>query len=174
MTYTGVYCVKGVKTFDGHEGRGYNANLYRDNKKVASVINEGNGGCPFIYWVRPKDKVEVEVEWAGEKRMMNLCRDEAAMQEHCKSLPPEPSGFGTDLEITPDFFIDLLIEEYEENRELRRWCKNSVVYRLRGKEKGTWGIEELGRRKWQPALAVVLALEFLEQLEEVANLRFAG
>lgn len=36
--------LKGVKTFMGMEGYGLNANLYLNGKKVAFVLDEGNGG----------------------------------------------------------------------------------------------------------------------------------
>ena len=42
--------VKGVKTFTGREGYGINANLYYENKKVAFLLDSGNGGMLDIDW----------------------------------------------------------------------------------------------------------------------------
>ena len=44
------YSVKGVKTFQGMEGRGYNATLYRDNKAVALIIDDASGGGCRYEW----------------------------------------------------------------------------------------------------------------------------
>ena len=46
--------VKGVKTFEGMEGYGINANLYFEGKKVAFILDEGNGGCLDVRWDRDK------------------------------------------------------------------------------------------------------------------------
>ena len=42
--------VKGVKTFVGREGYGVNANLYYEGKKVAFLLDSGNGGCLDVDW----------------------------------------------------------------------------------------------------------------------------
>lgn len=34
-----MYTVKKIKTFRGHEGEGFNAELYRDGKKISRKIN---------------------------------------------------------------------------------------------------------------------------------------
>ena len=43
--------VKGVKTFIGREGYGVNANLYYKGKKVAFILDSGNGGCLDVDWI---------------------------------------------------------------------------------------------------------------------------
>lgn len=55
-----VYTVKNVKNIPGRRGIGYNANLYKDNKKIASIYDEGFGGQPIIDWVEFKFKKEME------------------------------------------------------------------------------------------------------------------
>ena len=39
------YSIKSLKTLEGREGLIINANLYFKNKKIASVLDSGNGGC---------------------------------------------------------------------------------------------------------------------------------
>ena len=39
------YTIKGVKTFRGREGQGFNATLCRDGKPVAHVDDAACGGC---------------------------------------------------------------------------------------------------------------------------------
>ena len=45
------FTLKGLKTFMGMDCPGINANLYYNNKKVAQLIDDGNGGCLNINWV---------------------------------------------------------------------------------------------------------------------------
>lgn len=49
--------LKAVKTFIGSDGYGLNANLYYKGKKVAFVLDEGNGGELMVYFA-DKDKQE--------------------------------------------------------------------------------------------------------------------
>lgn len=49
--------LKAVKTFIGSDGYGLNANLYYKDKKVAFVLDEGNGGELMVYFA-DKDKQE--------------------------------------------------------------------------------------------------------------------
>ena len=44
------YEIKGLKTFMGMEGYGVNASLYYKGKKMAFIIDGGNGGCLDIDW----------------------------------------------------------------------------------------------------------------------------
>ena len=54
-----MYSVKGFKEHRGTEGYGYNATLYRDGKKIAFVIDEGNGGEVIFEW---NDRLAPRVE----------------------------------------------------------------------------------------------------------------
>lgn len=51
--------LKSVKTFQGMDGIGLNANLYYKNKKVAFVLDEGHGGELNIQFFEPDKKEEV-------------------------------------------------------------------------------------------------------------------
>ena len=45
-----MYSVKGVKNFIGEDGRGFNASLYRDGKKIALVSDMADGGPIRFDW----------------------------------------------------------------------------------------------------------------------------
>ncbi len=45
------YAVAKIKTFRGMEGSGLNADLLRDGKKVAEILDEGSGGPVSYDWV---------------------------------------------------------------------------------------------------------------------------
>ena len=40
-----MYSVAKVKSFRGTDGYGFNADLMKDGRKIAFVIDEGCGGC---------------------------------------------------------------------------------------------------------------------------------
>lgn len=42
-----MFTVKNVKSFQGRQGIGYIADLYKDNKKVATVEDYADGGYPY-------------------------------------------------------------------------------------------------------------------------------
>ena len=44
------YVIRNLVTFEGHEGFGVNADVHLKRKKVATVIDEGNGGEPYFYY----------------------------------------------------------------------------------------------------------------------------
>ena len=48
------YEIKGLKTFMGMEGYGVNASLYYKGKKIAFIIDDGNGGCLNIDYLDAK------------------------------------------------------------------------------------------------------------------------
>ena len=55
------YTVKGVKSFRGMEGYGFNATLYNGSKRIAFVIDEGRGGgLLFRYFDMANGKVAEE------------------------------------------------------------------------------------------------------------------
>lgn len=58
------YTVKGVKSFRGNEGYGFNATLYKDGKAIAFVYDDANGGCYMYEW---KDK-------AAEQPLLELAK----------------------------------------------------------------------------------------------------
>ncbi|MDF2879963.1 MAG: hypothetical protein K0R54_520 [Clostridiaceae bacterium] len=50
--------LKGFKEFEGHDGYGFNANLYYNGKKVAHCHDDACGGCLDIIWFIDADKRE--------------------------------------------------------------------------------------------------------------------
>lgn len=44
------YVIRNLVTFEGHEGCGVNADVHLKRTKVATVIDEGNGGEPYFYY----------------------------------------------------------------------------------------------------------------------------
>jgi hypothetical protein len=112
-----VYEVKGVKSFIGLEGYGFNATLYKDGKKVAFVIDDANGGCYNFQF----DSAELEKEFFA----------------YVKTLPALEFQ-GTTLDMDGDLYVGGLVEQYETQKKLRSWCKKKTVFTLKGDAEGEY------------------------------------
>ena len=107
----GEYSVRGIKSFRGTDGIGYNASLYRGGKKIAFVIEEGNGGEADFHWF---DKAE-----------------EPILRAFVDALPPVKSEFdGRDLKMDYGWFVTELVDEVENEQKQRRACKTHVLWRV--------------------------------------------
>lgn len=116
------YSVTGIKSFRGREGYGFNANLHRDGRKVAFVMDEADGG-------------ELRYEWAG-KDAATRAADQQALADYCATLQPV-EFHGHSLTMNPDLFLSTLVEDAENakriERSLRIALKKHVLFVLDGK-----------------------------------------
>jgi hypothetical protein len=55
-TTIGGFSVRGIQSFEGGEGVGTNATLLKDGVPVATIHDEGNGGCWSLRPIIPKGK----------------------------------------------------------------------------------------------------------------------
>ena len=115
------FTVKKLVTFNGHEGRGANADIYWRKYKVATFLDEGNGGEPYVYWE------------GGSIPEMN---------EFISSLPhyslaeryEDDSDFAYDWDETPNAWkakdvIDALVHVAEERREFKKILRKVCGYK---------------------------------------------
>lgn len=112
----GGYALKGVKSFEGREGYGYNAVLYKDGRKIATVLDEGNGGTTLIRW-----------------NDGNRSKDVADFDAFLATLPPDTSMPGHSLSVDADLFLGRLVDAYGTLASLRRKVKKLVVFVEGGK-----------------------------------------
>jgi len=90
----------------GREGYGFNANLLENKKKVAFVINEGNGGC--FNW-----------QWYDKDARKRFYDHIATMPEHSEY----PIEFD-------DHVIAVLIDDYDFDKKMKRICKKQTVFTI--------------------------------------------
>lgn len=116
----GEYSVKNVKEFQGMEGNGFNADLYRGKKKVAFCIDEGCGGEVMIHWadrdIGKRDEKEfVIVQKSVEKEVFYA---------YLKSLPQFANEFTESmLSVDATWFVGELVEEVALERERKKIAK---------------------------------------------------
>lgn len=164
------YEVKGVKSWTGRDGYGYECNLYRDGKKVARVLNEGNGGQTMFYWADTEaPKVEVTHDFYGKEVTRKVSPEEAALLEHVKGMTYE--FYGETYDHSDETFVGGLVDEYEEAKQFKRWCRKSVVFRLKGDKEGAW---RTMKAKYDERAVKFLKDKYGDKIEEILNERFAA
>ena len=99
--------IKSLKTWFTPDGGGYHFNLYKDGKKIAFVFNEGNGGMLSITW--------------------DSCKEEVS--EYVKSLPKVTCG-EYEIAMTVDILMDELVSEHESEKNMARYRKQRILFRL--------------------------------------------
>ena len=114
-----MYSIKNVKTFRGMEGQGFNADLYKDGKKIAFVMDSAQGGC-------------LDFEWIDRK-------EEKIINDYAKTLPKSKT-FGIEIEMDADIIIDNLVNDYLLDKEYKRKCKNNVVFKTKEDEEGSYNV----------------------------------
>ena len=103
----------------GHEGEGFNCELWMDGALAAHVIDEGGGGAPMFHW--------------ATREMASKVLD------HIKTLPEKvyPAGQGMDeLRVPADqeTFIWDLVAAHLEDKRVRRAAKTKLLFRLKSDE----------------------------------------
>lgn len=137
-----TYAVKGIKTFVGMEGHGYNATLYRDGKPVAFVIDDASGGPLQVEWKdcsAPRAEVTTRTH-AGEPWVVRMTPEERRLHEHASSLPamecewPDPAtGRPASLEMTSELFIEGLVNDAILLRDVAKMTRGKVAFVRDGK-----------------------------------------
>ena len=114
-----MYSLRKIKTFAGHEGQGFNAELLSDGKPVALVIDSAQGG-------------EFEYQWYGGGSVEML-----KLREFARAQPSARCG-GIELAMDMDLYVGSLLDTHLEDRQKRTWCKTKCVFRLKGDKNGEY------------------------------------
>lgn len=162
-----MYTVKGVKTFRGMDTHGYNATLYRGKKKVAFLIEEGNGGELNINWAdwqQPRVPISTfghdgtEYKWNGTP-------EEELLYAHVRARSKDDHRIDKS---EVDMFLAGLVDDFENDKRFKKMCKTKTLFRVKGDPEGEWRVisHPFGEK----------VREFLEKthgdkLEEVMNTR---
>lgn len=134
------FSVKKLKTFNGHEGVGANADVYWKNRKIATFIDEGNGGEPYVYFQFDEIK-NASDEWKETKDFI------ASLPHYSQAEEYEDSDYDWDdtrKEWKADDVINALVLIAEERREfkktLRKVCglKDGKIFTWKYKASDLW------------------------------------
>lgn len=142
-----TYKVAKVKTFKGREGEGFNADLIRDGKKVAEIINDASGGCLDFHWL-DFAATRVDVNWTGyhnDPVVLHCTPQEAALYEFLrgKTWTLDLAGHDADnspVQHDPESYASELVGKFLDDKRFRRMCKTQTLFRLMGDEVGAWRV----------------------------------
>jgi hypothetical protein len=140
---SGEYEVKGIKTFRGMEGGGYNATLYRSGKRVAAVIDDASGGPLMVDWAdwkKPRIAVKTSKYGGKYKATVQMTPEEKALHDYASSLPPLKSSIVSDeepdgivMEMDSELFIEELVNQALLLRDLQKLTRGKLAFEVDGK-----------------------------------------
>ena len=123
FTYEPVYTVKGVKSFMGREGYGFECSLYKDGKRLGTVTDTCDGG--------------------GMLQMFLKDGEEDALYKYCKTIPAETSEFpatpppregeykgeykSITIDIDPCIFVGRMVDAFEKDKRDKKDCKTKTL-----------------------------------------------
>lgn len=111
--------IKGVTTFIGREGHGFNATLYMNGVKVAFVFDDASGGCIDYQWASPSAQLGVE------KYVETLPPTPCPLDAEAWEKTLYPGGFR---KVTLDDVMDDLINNHAYQKQLARHKKTCVCF----------------------------------------------
>ena len=148
-----------IAEFLSEETTAFTATLYIDGKKAAEVRNNGRGGANSILALEGKrDIVREFEEWA-----------EALPPHRMDGENPDDIGVSKygEIPMSGEFYIDLLLSKYQEEKQINGWCRNKIV--LQHKDAPDDQYETIGQKF---TVALVPALQARYPDYEIVNLRF--
>ena len=162
------YCVKNMKTGPSREfgpGGSYTCNLYNGNKKIAEVFEAGDGGELDVRWIG--DRTET-VERNGYK--FKATTEEVAFSKFCETQTYVGEWDGKTRTYTPDLYIAKLADEYLTNRQIKGWCRNKTVVRMKSDGEGQFSTFNA---KFSEKVKAALTARYGNDILEFVNERFA-
>jgi hypothetical protein len=111
------YSIKNLKTWETHDGGGFQATLYRDGKRIGLVTNDGWGGCN--HYDLPREEIDALEAYA--KTLGTLPAD--------PRYPDLPA-----LEYDGDLVVDELVSAFEIRKAWRRDAKKNLLFSIDGED----------------------------------------
>ena len=145
--------IKNYRECAGNEGPAFSCSLWIDGVKAAEVRYDGRGGPYMWRWLNDAAKAT----WAA----------------YVKAQPPMPPLHAGDkpLAINDDIALEDIINADRERKQVARWCKTNVVFRLVTDEPGVY-------RKFKGKLTLAVKQRmrnhYGDQLAEIMNEALQG
>ena len=131
------------------ETTAFSAELWLDGKKAFFIKNDGCGGSHYY------------------DRIVGCGFEFEDLNKYAKDKYPSE-----EFEVV-DHMIDEMINDYEENKQLKGWCKRKLVFRLKGDAKGIYNtVPMLTPFNYSKELGIAHTKKYGDLLEEIINERF--
>ena len=130
-----------VARYLSEETTAFAAQLWVDGEYIADVSNDGHGGNNRIMHrfgakgLNTRDKVQAFEAWCKDYDLSPCCRAYTTYSEGvlCCKVCYEEVAYGG---MRADFYISLMLEDYEKEKQVKRWCKTKTVITLKGDKPG--------------------------------------
>ena len=145
--------IKNYRECAGNEGPAFSCSLWIDGVKVAEVRYDGRGGPYMWRWLHDA----ANATWAA----------------YVKAQPPMPPLHegGEPLAINDDIALEDIFNAERERKQVTRWCKTNVVFRLTTDEPGVF---HKFKGQFTPAVKERLGKQYGDQLLEIMNETLQG
>lgn len=174
--------IKGLKSFTGTEGLGFDCNLFLDGKKICQVVNLADGGECNYYFPRHKNpddpqgenSIEAKIlqEWVDaypkrtHEEMTNLYREVGLGEKYLQEqIAENPEGE----KLGVDEIMGVVVEALENERRLRRWCKKATLFNLKGDGPDSY---RTVKHPFDETVENWLTKKYGDKIEEIINKRF--
>ena len=148
-----------IAKYLSEETTAFSAQLWVNGEYIADVSNDGHGG-------------NNRINHLYNDKGLNTRPKVVAFEKWCKEQPPyqgdDGDGFCDPLPMDADFYISLMVDDYEEQQQIKRWCKTKTVIQLKSDAKGTF---RTYKRPYDSAFADWIRRKEPE-LVEILNERF--
>ncbi len=125
-----TFTVKNIKTFTGREGYGYSCNLYLNNKKVAVVTDNADGGPLDIFWNGPKifdvTTRSLDFEISQEYLTHKGTEAESILEKMIMELPMISIQGSQPFYSNSEIFIDDLVNDTLLQQKISRILKKEI------------------------------------------------
>lgn len=109
-----MYTVGKIKTFNGMEGRGFNAVIYFDGKRIAEAIDDASGGPLYLRFDDPDQ----------ERQLRDYV---ATLPAHVCDFVDSATGKPAVVTVTMELFVEDLVNVTQIVNRVKRLVRTSVV-----------------------------------------------
>ena len=127
-----------VKIYRGlsEETTAFTARLWWFRNHIGYVKNNGRGGANQIdplydsEGVSNRGVVQQFEEWCTQQKRPTPSMPKTGSPAELASAEVDIMGWSEPLPMTPDYYISLLLDDYELTQTLKRWCRKTTVIKL--------------------------------------------
>ena len=105
------YSIKNFKSCQGRDGESFSLTLYKDGKKIGTVVNGCHGG--------PNSYCLIE----GEHTALKATAKRILKDNYCE---------------IEDIFLEKIVNDWDNNKRFKRLCKTNVMFRVKGDKEGSY------------------------------------
>lgn len=133
-----MYKIRKLKSFEGHEGLGFNCELVRDNKPVAYAINDASGGgVDFRWYDNAQPKVDINTyDHQGKPHTYKGTPEEKLFVMQANKFFYE--FMGSQHRHNAETYIEGLIDDYTLDRRFKRLSRTRTIFRLMEDKPDAW------------------------------------